>query len=189
MKKQFLVLTVLAFIAIQEIKSAQAGEEAITDHSTNAAIGFNLDSIANNFGFGLTVSSPYFFNNTSHLQLTGNVAWVQGVRAMETETSWLPYGLFKLGFFSGRMIENTPIRVYGGGGLALITPAGTLSNSGVQFGGFGLTGVELFLNQQKAKSLFLEFGAIGTGAKANQLVSSPIYANGFTIAWGYKYYL
>ena len=52
-----------------------------------------------------------------------------------------------------------------------------------------MTGVELFVSKKRSKALYMELGAMGTGADADQLVNSPVYANGFTITWGYKYYL
>jgi hypothetical protein len=168
---------------------AHAEEEKISDPSTHFAIGFDIDSYSNNFGGGLNLSSPYFFDNISHVQLTADMAYVQGVKTGETTTTWAPYGLFKLGYFSGRFIEGTSIRIYGGGGLVILAPPSSLSSSGVNFGGYGLTGVEILVNKKRTKGLFLEFGAMGTGAFADKMVSSPIYANGFTVSWGYKYYL
>jgi len=180
-----LVFTLLA----AHINSSYAVEELKSDQSSNLGIGFDISSYSNNYALGLSVASPRFFNDTSIVKLTADLAWVQGVENGGNTTDWFSYGLYKLGYFSGKFIDSTPIRVYGGGGLVALTPSSSLSSSGVSFGGFGLSGVEFFVNPKRSKCLFVEFGGMGTGATAHKLTDSPIYANGFTMSWGYQYYL
>ena len=169
--------------------AAHAEEVANEDHSSNFAIGFDIDSYANNYGMGVTLASPRFFNDHADIQVTADIAWAQGLENGDSKSNWEHYGLFKIGYFAGRFLEGLPIRVYGGGGVVFLTPSSSLSSDSVDVGGYGLAGLEFFVNPKRSKGLFLEFGGMGTGARADKMQNSPIYANGFTVSWGYKYYL
>ena len=69
-------------------------EEVSTDRSSDFALGFDIDSYDNNFGVGLTFVSPRFFRNTSAIQFTGDIAWVEGVRIGALSQTTVPYGAF-----------------------------------------------------------------------------------------------
>jgi len=189
MKTRNSVLTVIFWLGLATVPSmAVTLDEDSQDTPSRFAVGFDVDSYSNNFGGGITLFSPHFFNDHMWIQFTGDIAWVQGVANGTTLTTWSPYGLFKLGLMAGRFLENTPIRIYGGGGIVLVTLANNVSNSSA-VGGYGVAGVEFLVNRDRSKALFIELGGMGTGAQADKMVNAPLYANGFSVSWGYKFYL
>lgn len=164
-------------------------ESPIVDYSSRFSFGLDIDSFANNYGIGISLGSPAFADDTMHVQLSANVAWAEGVANGYSTDSWNSYGLFRVGLYGGHFISNLPIRIYGGFGFAMTALAPSLSTSNVGLGGYGLSGVEFFLNPTRSRAFTIELGGMGTGATADKMAASPSYANGFTIAWGYKYYL
>jgi hypothetical protein len=184
------VVAALALLAsCAPAPSAQAqdakGEDAKGEVGHGLAVGWDLSSFANNFGLGLRVASPRFAHDKMGFELGAHYAWVQGVANGATDTSWFPYGSVQLGVLGSQSIGSLPLRFYGGGGVVVLLPTDKLSSRTSDFGGYGVTGLELFMAEQ---AWFVELGAMGTGAKADQLVASPIYANGFTASWGFRYY-
>lgn len=151
-----------------------------------AAIGWEISSFANNYAFGARVDTPSFANGRLRVQIAGSLAWVQGVPIGETETTWAPYTLLRVGIVRSAPIGNR-LRFYGGGGLALVLPTNDLADERAHGGGYGLTGLELSLPENGRTRWFVELGGMGTGARADRLTNSPIYANGFTIGWGFRY--
>ena len=161
---------------------------ALKEKTSHFALGWSINNFSGNYGLGLEMQSPAFFNDIVHLRLSGAYNWVQGTRRGANSETWSPYGLFRLGAFSSSFILGTPIRGYGGGGLVLLTPTDSVSTKNVEFGGYGLVGLEFFL-ADKNFPLYMELGGIGTGAQADQLERSQIYANGFLMSWGFRYFL
>src|SRR5262245_36255727 len=88
-------------------------------HARNAAIGWEISSFANNYGFGGRFDTPSFAKGQVHVQIAASVAWVQGVREGESDTTWAPYTLLRFGIVRTMPI-GTRLRFYGGGGLALV---------------------------------------------------------------------
>lgn len=161
------------------------GNSIYAQEKNSVGIGLNLNQFQNDFGIGIHVVSPYFFNNSVAVKLGGNIQWLQ--HANVNETTWNPYGNMQVGF-RGRhsIIENT-LFVYGEGGTVLLVPTSTLSNRQTIVGGYGLLGFELLANNRL--SYFIELGGMGTDAKADKLISKPIFSNGFTISTGVRFRL
>jgi hypothetical protein len=182
-------LAVVAFVLLQGSAAfAQATPtDAQPDRPTGFAVGWEIASFANNYGFGVRVDTPPFADETVQIQLAADVAWVQGVSPGTSDTTWAPYTLVRIGIVRRVPIRDLPLHFYGGGGVALLFPTHKVSEKTVQGGGYGVTGLELSLPQNGRSAWFAELGGMGTGAKADQLANDPIYANGFTIAWGFRY--
>jgi hypothetical protein len=96
---------------------------------------------------------------------------------------WEPYYSLLLGFSSATAKIHESIGLYGEGGGALIIPSGKISDDS-SIGGYGLFGFEFYFYD--GFTYFLEAGAIGSGATAEDIVSKPIIANGFLMAVGLK---
>lgn len=158
------------------------------EHQNGFGFGWDLSSYSGDFSVGLRLASPRFLHQKLHVEASGGYAWAEGVLLGGSEETWAAYGIFRLGLFHSSMIGHLPLRYYGGGGVVLLLPTDKLSSQSTNWGGYGLTGLELFM-WHKHRAWFVELGGMGTGAKANQLIGSPIYANGFTIAWGFRHYL
>ena len=171
------------------LRAQDAAQRAPDEPANHAAVGWEISSFANNYGFGARVDTPRFARGTVHVQIGASLAWVQGVPLGESDTTWAPYTLLRIGVVRSTPIGSLPLRFYGGGGLALVLPTNDVSGQTVQGGGYGLTGLELSMPEGGRARWFLEVGGMGTGAKADRLTNSPIYANGFTIGWGFRYRL
>jgi hypothetical protein len=183
-----LVSAVCLLLLTTTLRAQDAPTPAPDDRGNRAAVGWEISSFANNYGFGARLDTPHFAKGKLHVQIAGSLAWVQGVPAGESDTTWAPYTLLRVG-----IVRSTPIgnrfRFYGGGGFALVLPTNDLSAKRAQGGGYGLTGLELSMPESSRTRWFLEVGGMGTGARGDRLANSPIYANGFTIGWGFRYQL
>jgi hypothetical protein len=103
------------------------------------------------------------------------------------ETTWTPYSNFQLGIVGVGGKINNSIRLYGEGGVIAILPDSDFSSNDSEFGGYGLFGFEFFF--QEAHNYFIELGGVGTGARADKVLTEPIYSNGFIVNVGYRYIL
>jgi len=101
------------------------------------------------------------------------------------ETTWSPYSNFTFGVLGVGGTIAGAIRLYGEGGVIAILPSSNFSSSDSEFGGYGLFGFEFFF--QDAQNYFIELGGVGTGARADKIITDPIYSNGFFINVGYRY--
>jgi hypothetical protein len=165
---------------------AQASQD---EQRTGAAIGWDISSFSNNYGIGVRLESPNFANGRVRVQFGADFAWVQGVKIESSTTTWAPYTLLRLGVVRINRIGDLPLRFYGGGGAAVILPTNEVSDEGAKWGGYGVTGLELLMPANGRSAWFAELGGMGTGAQADKLANKPIYANGFIIGWGFRYYL
>jgi hypothetical protein len=171
------------------LRAQDSAQRAPDDERNGAAVGWEISSFANNYAFGARLDTPRFARRTVHVQIGASLAWVQGVPLGESDTTWAPYTLLRIGIVRSTPIGSLPLRFYGGGGLALVLPTNDVSGQSAQGGGYGLTGLELSVPENGGARWFVEVGGMGTGAKADRLANSPIYANGFTIGWGFRYRL
>lgn len=156
-----------------------------TAPNTGIGLGFHLSQYQNDFGLGVNLTSPYFANDHIAVRLRGNVMWLEHFKNIET--TWTPYSNFQLGIVGVGGTINNSIRLYGEGGIIGILPDSDFSSSDSEFGGYGLFGFEFFF--QEAHNYFIELGGVGTGAKADKVITQPIYSNGFIINVGYRYVL
>ena len=178
MKRALLCLFAFCGILLQ----AQAQENPL---HKGFGFGFQLNQYQNDFGIGLSLTSPHFAHDHIAIRTRGNMMYYEHVK--DGEMTWTPYmnltvGLIGVGGYVG---EN--IRLYGEGGLVTIFPASGFSTKSAEFGGYGLFGFEFFM--QNSFNYFIELGGIGTGATANKLPANPIYSNGFLISTGFRTYL
>ncbi|MBX3252512.1 MAG: hypothetical protein KF862_00115 [Chitinophagaceae bacterium] len=98
------------------------------------------------------------------------------------QTTWSPYGSFRLGIRGRQPVIEEKIYLYGEGGSTLLLPNSTFSTEKTHWGGYGLFGFEFRATRQFG--YYLELGTMGTGAKADKVPATPIYANGFTSSVG-----
>jgi hypothetical protein len=94
----------------------------------------------------------------------------------------------------GARIPATPVRLYGFGGPVLLSLPGELSSKRARLGGVGGFGFDFHFQNGRGGDdgpvrYFVELGGLGVGAKADKLPGSPIFANGFLIAAGFRAYL
>lgn len=154
-----------------------------TAPNSGLGLGFHLSQHQNDFGLGVNLTTPYFANNHIAVRLRGNVMWLEHLQNLET--TWTPYSSFQVGIVGIGGTINNSIRLYGEGGVIGILPDSEFSSNDSEFGGYGLFGFEFFF--QRAHNYFIELGGVGTGAKADKVITHPIYSNGFIINVGYRY--
>ncbi len=147
-------------------------------------IGYQLVQYQNDFGFGLNVASPYFANNRMGVRLKANLMYNQNV--IDGLSDWIPYSNISLGLVgvAGKVSER--IRLYGEGGLIALFPSNSFSSTDLVIGGYGLFGFEFFFT--KGGNYFIEIGGVGTSARADKVVTEPIYSNGLTLSTGIRFF-
>lgn len=173
--KKVLVIALLNVALI-----AKAQEEPI---KSKFGIGFQLEQIQRDFGLGLNITTPYFFNSKMAIRLKGNYLWHDHLDA-SLEHTWSPYSNASLGMvYKVGEIKNF-IRLYGEGGLITVFPSTNFAAPTTKIGGYGLFGFEFYFH--KNFNYFIELGGAGTGAVADRVPGKPIYSNGFIINVGFR---
>lgn len=175
MKKLILISIFIAncFFAVGQEKKAI---------SNGFGVGFQLGQIQEDFGIGINITTPFFFENKVAVRLRGNMAWNEHLE--NQETTWTPYTNFSIGVIGVGGNLNKYIRLYGEGGIILLFPADKFSTESMESGGYGLFGFEFFHTTNL--NYFIEIGGVGTGAKKNQIPTKPIYSNGLLINAGLR---
>ena len=172
-KIKALVLTLMVFLSFKvEAQST----------SNKANIGFNINQFQKDFGLGLHLTSPYFVKSTVAIRGGANFQWFENFNG--TETTWTTYQNFQLGIRGRNIIVSDKMFIYGEGGVIAILPNSEFSSKSTEFGGYGLFGFEFIFNVNFA--YFIELGGVGTGAKADKIIGSPIYSNGFLTTVGFR---
>lgn len=172
MKKSYLIILFLTLFSL-ELKAQE---------NNNIELGFNLNQYQSDFGVGIHLISPYFFNSKVAIKAGANLQWLEYFDG--AETTWTPYQNFQLGIRSRNEILEDKIYIYGEGGVILILPHDDFSSKSSEIGGYGLFGFEFKPIPDFA--YFIEFGGVGTGAIADRLANMPIYSNGFLISVGLR---
>jgi hypothetical protein len=177
------ILLVFIFASISWHVSAQE----VVRFNSNMGLGFHLIQNQRDFGLGVNLTSPYFANDKVAIRARGNFMWYQHLdnTTTTTTTTWTPYSNLSLGIIGVGGEIGGFVRLYGEGGLLVLLPSNEFSSESSVLGGYGLFGVEFFMNN--ASNYLIEIGGIGTGAKADEIPGSPIYSNGLMISVGIRY--
>lgn len=171
--------TILILITFKSISYSQDQDNIINN---GIGIAFNVTQIQKDFGLGLNIVSPYFFQKKMAIRVRGN--FIFNENNPDSLVRWTPYSNFSLGFVGvGGMITER-IRLYGEGGAICLLPSKELSNKDFVMGGYGLLGFEFFVS--KGFNYYLEIGGVGSGARAEKIINKPIYSNGFLIGTGIR---
>ncbi|MEQ8624886.1 MAG: hypothetical protein RJQ00_03285 [Vicingaceae bacterium] len=157
--------------------------KAQPEEKSGLGFGFQLNQYQNDFGLGVNLSSPNFFNESMCIRLRANAMFNEYVND-EFKTDWEPYANIMLGFSSASYKISDAIALYGEGGVIGIFPASKISSSDLDIGGYGIFGFEFYFYD--GFCYFIEAGGIGTGATADKLPAEPIYSNGFLMSVGLK---
>lgn len=174
-------------IALGIAVAAKAQENPDKGH--NMSLGFQLNSIQQDFGLGVQTTSPYFLHKKMAIRLHGNYMYLQ--HQSNEETIWSPYTHMQLGVVSSTAIASGYIRLYGEGGVGLLLPNSQFSQTKQHVTGYGVFGFEFFFApiSYAPGSYFFEAGGIGSGAVADKVPRKPIYSNGFMLRTGLRFYL
>jgi hypothetical protein len=99
-----------------------------------------------------------------------------------------PYSSFNFGTrYQFGILNNVNMYIEAGSQM-LISP-GSISSEKLNFGGYGLVGVEYFLseNANRNLSVFIELGGTGNNSRADKLLTKPKIATGSTLSVGFQY--
>ena len=184
MKKVAFVLALLLILTAPAV--VLAGDGA-APRNTRFALGYHLNNFRHDFGLGLNVTSPYFFNDRVAVRFSVNAAYFDGIPAGQTEDEWMPYAIYKLGLVGVGSAVNDRVRLYGEGGVMYIVPNRLFSEENC-FGGYGYFGVEFFMTENHPLSYFIELGSVGSKARAEKIEDKPLYVNGFATTVGLRYH-
>jgi len=185
MKKLNLIIMLL--ISVITTNAQQVELKVEKNRSNNLSLGLHLNNFQNDFGQGISVTSPFFANNSIAFKGSFNVAYRDGIVEGDSISNWYAYSSVQFGTIAvaGKIGES--IRAYGSGGVIVLFPNAVFSNHKTQIGGYGLWGFEFILNSRI--SYYVELGGMGVGARAEKMIGQPIYSNGFLTTVGLHFYL
>ena len=161
----------------------QCFQEAFVNNGLG--FGIQLNQYQNDFGVGLNLSSPSFMNERMAFRLRGNIMFNEHIQNETTVQT--PYSNVALGMVGALGKVGNYIRIYGEGGMIMLFPSNEFSSEDFVLSGYGLWGIEFFMNQ--FSDYFLEIGFAGTGAKKDKMATQPYYSNGLIISAGIRIYL
>lgn len=147
------------------------------------AFSYQLSNRQNDFGMGLNVLSPYFAKKSLAVRLNASIFWHQH-RHVNNISKWSLYPTFNIAFRHRAKILEDKLYAYTEGGFVLLLPNAEFSNEKIDFGGYGLFGLEFY--SARFVSYFIELGGIGTGAREKG-VGQNLYSTGFMANAGVKF--
>ena len=183
------ILVGLVLVVPVEAQEQKAEETAKPARSSKFSIGFGLQTIQDDFGLELNLTTPYFANQMVAWRFRGGVAWANGIPDGEAEEDWLLYAPVRFAFVGSWAFAADRIRLYSEGGSIMIFSVQDVSSetyAGV--GGYGLFGFEFFANDHVPVTYFFEGGGMGTNAEADKMKGDPSLANGFFASVGIRWY-
>lgn len=175
-----IVLIPFLLLGAPEIMSAQT---STIPNGTTA--GIQLNQYQQDFGMGIYLTSPWFANQRIAIRTRGNVMFHEHLQ--NGETTWTPYLNTSLGVAAITGTVGDFIRLYGEGGIIGLFPSEEFTLESFEFGGYGLFGFEFYMN--RTSNYFIEIGGLGTGARADNVLNSPIYSNGLLLSTGFRFLL
>jgi len=180
--KDKIIFSVISLILLLSYSDIKAQDSKL---SSTIGIGIQLSQYQQDFGTGVTLTSPYFANQKLAIRARGNLMFHEHLQ--NEETTWTPYINTTLGVVGKTGNIGDSIRLYGEGGVIGLFPSDEFSSESFEFGGYGLFGFEFYMNPDS--NYFIEIGATGTGAKADRVDTQPLYSNGLIISTGFRLYL
>ncbi len=114
--------------------------------------GYEIGEISDDLIMGVRITSPFFFGGHIAARIAGDAAW--------DKTDWSTYGFFRTGLIGSSGVINNFVRLYGEGGISLLSNAEGSKNP--VFGGYGLFGFEFFTGENSPVSYFIEMGTLGS---------------------------
>ncbi len=181
--KRLLLLTAMLVLLVTVSDAQDEFENRYMN--TGLGFGFQVNEYEKDFGFGLNVTSPYFFNDKVAARLRVNRMYNENL--LDSAYNWFPYYNASLGILTLGGAVGESVRIYGEVGFLVIKPNADLSDEKYVYGGYGIFGFEFFSTQ--GFNYFLEVGGVGTGAVAEKIPENPIYSNGLTIRAGLRFTL
>jgi hypothetical protein len=179
-----LAMTGILLMTAATARSADAAD----DHARydGASVGYVMSNDNQDFGYGVTATSPWFFSSLA-VQATAMQSYYEHGTTDEGDETWLAHSTYRLGLLGGGLTANGFLRMYGSGGVLYVVPNHKMTTKKSVAGSYGLFGFE-FLSGRNL-NFVLEVGANGIDAHADKLPGKPGYAAGFVTSVGFRYYL
>ncbi len=176
MKKSVLFLSIFLWLPL----ASMAQESNL---NSNMGFGIHLSQYQRDFGLGVQYTTPYFLYESLAFRAKANLMWHEHIENLEY--TWSQYSNYTLGLVGTAGKINDFMRLYGEGGVIFILPNSSFSTADYDLGGYGLFGFEFYFFPNG--NYFIELGAVGTGAQADEIPGNPIYSNGFMTNVGFRY--
>jgi hypothetical protein len=176
----FIVLFLVAGCLTGFAQEAEPRESDKTPRTT-VSVSPVITSHQNDFGFGFELMSPSFAGGALAVSVSGKMNYL-------ATADWKPYFSGEISLISGLFAPAPTHRLYGKAGLVAVLPTDDVSDDDMILGALGAFGFEFFFTEERGGSYFIELGGVGTGAEAENVPGSPVYANGFLTNVGVRYY-
>lgn len=153
----------------------------------NASVALSFDDFDDDFGYGLHLVSPYFFNKSLAVKFAYNLIQTEMLLEGSVTNEQFNYNVMKLGLITGGNLLLRKIRAYLEMGGAQVTPDRAMSDDTV-LSFYATFGFEFFTQHIDNLSHFFEVGGVASEAIAEKVVGKPAYMNGGAISVGLRYY-
>lgn len=173
--------------AIGPASIAGAAETIAESPGAGWTLGTEVLGLPGEFGVGLHVLTPGLFGENFRLKIGGSNQWLRGRLPGQEAQSRVGYTSFRLGVHISFPFGAKGLTGYSEGGVLETFPESRLSGRSFVLGGYGVFGLEFRMS--RASASFVEFGGIGSGARAERLVGRPSYSRGFVVAAGVRFRL
>jgi hypothetical protein len=186
------LIVAIGLVAVAPAQETQEQKAEKTDkpaRSSKFSIGFGLETLQDDFGMELALTTPYFANGVMAFRVRGGIAWASGIPEGETKEDWLLYAPVRIAYTVSSAFAADRIRLYSEGGSILIfSIQDVASETYAGAGGYGLFGFEFFANDYVPVTYFIEGGGMGTNSEADKMISDPSLGNGFFVSVGIRWY-
>jgi len=178
----------IPFLVVINISRASAND-TLTARASHLSLGLHLNQIRNEPGLGLSMTTPYFFDDKLALRFAGTLSVLYGIPLSNTSEEPLPYVNLRLGAVYKTGALAKAIRLYVHSGVIYISPDNEISDD-ERIGGYLDFGFEFFMSSgaQTRVSFCLESGFLASPAVAEKLPGQPVYALGVDLSVGIRYY-
>jgi hypothetical protein len=183
---RFLVALALA-AAIGLAATAGAADTPAEIPGAGWTFGPEVLGLPGEFGVGLHFLTPGLFGENFRLKIGGSNQWLRGRLPGQDAQSRLGYTSIRLGIHISFPFGAKGLSGYSEGGVVETFPESRLSGRSFVLGGYGVFGLEFRMS--RASASFVEFGGMGSGARAERLVGRPSYSRGFVVAAGLRFRL
>lgn len=170
---------IIIFLSISHAEKKYSPKKS---EATSFSAGFQLHDFSDDFGGGINLTTPWFWNKRGALRLTQDIVF-------NDIKNWLPYSSTRLGLVGSSGLVHTFLRLYGEGGLQVLANNKKITSDMVSLSGYGHFGFEFFTNSESNYgSYYIELGSSGIGTRADKLEGKQLIFNGFCIGVGTRHY-
>jgi hypothetical protein len=168
-------------------------DNIMTDKFNHLALGVKADiKLFNEYKLGMTVSSPFLFDNWITLRGEADYGVLRGdlKTTLGTNDIWMSYSIFRAGIAALANKSSDYVRPYIEFGLIGAFPNKQFTADIFSWGIYGLLGYELIFDPTSPWSFYFEFvaNALLNGGNTEKLTDNQTYVQNIWLTFGSRFY-